>query len=458
VRVSLPRLPEARRIDVRLLLWALLVGLLAGLAGSALRWVVERLETAVVALHGPQGRGISLDLLLTRSMWGPFLLTALSVAAAIWLVRHVAPEAAGSGVQEIEGALDGVRPLRWRHVLPVKFVGGVLSLGSGMVLGREGPTIQMGGNLGGMVAALARLSDESVHVLVAAGAGAGLTAAFHAPFAGILFVIEEMRPQFRYSVVSVQAVVLACAAADVVTEVLLGGAFMISMQRLHAPPPASLALFLLFGATFGVIGVCFNRALLGLLEWRDGLRARGIVAFGVGMGALVGVLTGFNPALVGDGHHVLEQALGGRFAIEALGLLFAGRFAMTILCYGSGAPGGVFSPMLALGTLYGMAFGHLVASGVPELALPPEMFAVAGMGALFASTVRAPLTGIVLTAEITGDFQLILPLLLTCLSATLVAHALGGRPLYTSLLERAIERSKGGALDLQRPAGEESLE
>jgi CIC family chloride channel protein len=344
-------------------------------------------------------------------------------------------------------------------VLPVKFVGGVLSLGSGMVLGLEGPTIQVGSNLGGMVGELTRRSKESVHVLVAAGAGAGLTAAFHAPLAGILFVIEEMRPQFRYSVISVQAVVLACAAAAVVAQALLGSAFLISLDPLHAPPLASLWLFLFFGATFGVIGFAFNSSLLGTLALVDRLGRTWFVALGLGAGALVAALAQIEPALVGDGHRVLEHALGGRFPLDALLLLFLGRFVMTILCYGSGAPGGVFAPMLALGTLYGMAFGHLVEVWLPEFASRPEVFAVAGMGALFAATVRAPLTGIVLTAEITGDFQLILPLLLTSLTATLAAHALGGRPLYTSLLERALGASgPNAAADLHRPPGVERLD
>jgi CIC family chloride channel protein len=209
-----------------------------------------------------------------------------------------------------------------------------------------------------------------------------------------------------------------------------------------------------------MIGFAFNKSLLGTLALVDRLGRGGLVALSLGVGAWLGVLARVEPALVGEGHDVLEHALGGRFPLDALLLLFVGRFAMTMLCYGSGAPGGVFAPMLALGTLYGMAFGHLVAVWLPEFATRPEVFAVAGMGALFAATVRAPLTGIVLTAEITGDFQLILPLLLTSLTATLVAHALGGRPLYTSLLERALRRSSdpGTAARLERPPGEETLE
>jgi len=252
--------------------------------------------------------------------------------------------------------------------------------------------------------------------------------------------------------------VLACAAADVVVQALIGPAYTISIGPLRAPAVTTLWLFLLFGATFGVIGYAFNVALLELLARLGGLRRWRLVGLGLGVGLLVGVLDRFEPALVGGGHGVLEDALGGRFPIDLLMLLFAGRFLMTILCYGSGAPGGVFAPMLALGTLYGMAYGKLVQAWLPGQGLHPELFAVAGMGALFAATVRAPLTGILLTAEITGDFQLILPLMLTCLTATLVAHALGGKPLYTSLLRRALrDTDPDAAAGLARPPGEEAI-
>jgi len=443
-----PQIFKARRIDVRLLLWTLLVGLLAGFLGASFRLLVGALESWCRQARAAES-------------WGGIAIipiTGLAIGIAIWLVRRFAPEASGSGVQEMEGALDGVRPLRWRRVLPIKFAGGLLSLGFGMVLGREGPTIQMGGNLGAMVGQLRRASADATHVLVAAGAGAGLTAAFHAPFAGILFVIEEMRPQFRYSVISVQAVVLACAAADVVVQAMIGGAYTISIARLSAPPVTTLWLFLVFGATFGLIGYAFNRTLLGMLSRLRGLGASRLLLVGGGIGLLIGALGPYLPSLIGGGHGVLEDALNGRFSLEALLLLFAGRFALTILCYGSGAPGGVFAPMLALGTLYGMAYGHLVDQWLPDVALRPELFAVAGMGALFAATVRAPLTGILLTAEVTGDFQLILPLMLTCLTATLVAHALGGEPLYTSLLRSALGEStpRGETLE-RRPPGEESI-
>lgn len=184
------------------------------------------------------------------------------LAGALFLVRRYAPEAGGSGVQEIEGALDGRRPLRWRRVIPVKFVGGLLALGGGMVLGREGPTIQLGGNFGQMIAESWRLPTPVWRTLVASGAGAGLAAAFNAPLAGVLFVLEEMRPQFTYTFASVQAVVIACAAADVAVRTLTGQGAVIPIASFPSAPLASLWLFPIFGAVVGLLGIVFGRVLV----------------------------------------------------------------------------------------------------------------------------------------------------------------------------------------------------
>ncbi|HET7290259.1 MAG TPA: chloride channel protein, partial [Thermodesulfobacteriota bacterium] len=183
-----------------ILFWSLIVGALTGAAGAVFQLSIEKVQDSRELLLRiiPQ----SFVFQLAASV----LFSAVLVYIAFLLVRRLAPEASGSGVHEIEGALDDVRPIRWKNVLPVKFLGGLCSLGGGMVLGREGPTIQMGGNIGKMVADIFRAGKEDTHALIAAGAGGGLTAAFNAPLAGILFVFEEMRPEFKYNFLSVQSV------------------------------------------------------------------------------------------------------------------------------------------------------------------------------------------------------------------------------------------------------------
>ncbi|STR66542.1 H(+)/Cl(-) exchange transporter ClcA [Klebsiella michiganensis] len=162
-----------------------------------------------------------------------------------FLVRRFAPEAGGSGIPEIEGALEELRPVRWWRVLPVKFIGGMGTLGAGMVLGREGPMVQLGGNLGRMVVDVFRMrSPEARHTLLATGAAAGLSAAFNAPLAGILFIIEEMRPQFRYNLISIKAVFTGVIMATIVFRIFNGDKAVIEVGKLsNAPGQHPVAVF-----------------------------------------------------------------------------------------------------------------------------------------------------------------------------------------------------------------------
>ncbi|MCH2170180.1 H(+)/Cl(-) exchange transporter ClcA [Myxococcota bacterium] len=435
---TLSRFIEAQRRDGPLLLWALVVGALAGLVGGGFRLTVQTLvgwRTRFDAGEFTQG---------VPHVWEAVAVSALLAATAVWMVRRFAPEAAGSGVQEVEGALDGLRPVRWRRLLPVKFVAGALSIGSGMILGREGPTIQMGGALGRMMADKLRLSVEHAHVLLAAGSGAGLTAAFNAPLAGMLFVIEEMRPQFHYNVISVQAVLVACAVADVMVRVVLGDSVVLPMLSFATPAVSALWIFPIFGALLGLTGFVFNFALIRMVDGTASLGDRARVVMAAGVGGLVGWLALVLPEAVGGGEAMIERALDGAIPVALLLLLFLGRFALTVVSYGTGAPGGIFAPMLALGTLFGLWFGHLSHGLFPDLIDHPQVFTVAAMGALFSATVRAPITGIVLAMELTGAYQQLLPLILTCVPATLVAHGLGGMPIYTLLLGRVLRNADLG--------------
>lgn len=422
-----------------LFVWALAVGILAGLVGGVFQ--IGLISTG----HWREGlidRAQSLPLV---SWLLPTLFSAVVVYGAFLFVRRLAPEAGGSGVQEIEGSLDDLRPLRWRRVLPAKFFGGLCSLTGGLVLGREGPTIQMGGNIGSMIGEWLCLSKDERHTLVAAGAAAGLSAAFNAPLAGILFVVEEMRPQFKYNFLSIHSVLIAAAISDIVVRFLMGQAPDIPMAGV--PPPAldSLWLFPILGAFFGIFGVIFNRLLVATLDFFSDLKGWAYATTGLYVGGAIGLLGTFFPYTVGGGYDVIPRSLEGSLAPTTLIVLFAARFGTTMVSYGCGAPGGIFAPMLALATLFGMWSGHFAHQWFPHLIAHPQIFAVAAMGALFSATVRAPLTGIALTIEMTNNYTLILPLILTCMVAAIVAQALGGRPIYTILLTRTLERSGGAS-------------
>uniref|UniRef100_UPI003866D619 chloride channel protein n=1 Tax=Ruminobacter sp. TaxID=2774296 RepID=UPI003866D619 len=190
-----------------------------------------------------------------------FVISFVMIVPAIYLTRKYAPEAGGSGIPEIEGAMVDLRPVRYKRVLPIKFFGGILSLSSGMVLGREGPSIQIGGNLGAAVCDFLKIRKEDFYVLLAAGAASGLASAFNAPLAGMLFVLEEMRPQFKYRFSAVQAVAMAVILSTTVRALIVGNGDPVFDLPVFARVDAKDFIdFLIFGCIVGVAGVLFNRA------------------------------------------------------------------------------------------------------------------------------------------------------------------------------------------------------
>ncbi len=296
----------------------------------------------------------------------------------------------------------------------------------------------MGGAIGAMVSNRLRLKPFFSHTLMAAGAGAGLSAAFGAPMAGILFVIEEMRPHFRYSFASMQCVIAAAVASDIVTKLIMGNNHEIPMKLISSPPVTSLWLFIIFGAFFGLIGILFNKFLVRLMDYFGNLKSKTYWINIIILGIIIGVMYKACPAFTGSGHDLILHALHSQIPAMFLFLLFIVRMGGTWICYGSGIPGGIFAPMLSLGTVFGMLFGHYTQLFFPSIITDPSIFAIAGMSALFTATVRAPLTGIVLVAELTMNYQIILPLILTCFTATIVAHLLGGKPIYETMLFRTL--------------------
>jgi CIC family chloride channel protein len=217
-----------------------------------------------------------------------------------------------------------------------------------------------------------------------------------------------------------------------------------------APPIASLPVFAVLGLAAGILGVVFNRGLLlGLELFR---RARGWPAglTGAAAGAAVGLVAWFAPSAVGTGAGMLDAMFQGRLTVGLLLGFFALRFVLTSISYGNGAPGGIFAPLLVLGAQLGLVVGDLAGRLSPSAATSPTSFAVVGMAAYFAAIVRAPLTGIVLIVEMTGGYDLMLPLLVACLAAYAAADLLGDLPIYERLLVRELSRGDARA-ELEGP-------
>ncbi len=420
---------HTRELRRRILLRAVLVGVVTGCIAVAFR----------SALHWAEGART--DFLsdyngFTRFGIAAALATAC-VSLSLWLVRRFSPASAGSGIPQLKAVLRNLREMNWLSLLLVKFSGGVLAIGGGLALGREGPTVQMGGAVGKMICGILGVTKAERFILIAAGGGAGLAAAFNAPLAGLVFVLEEIQRAFTSRVFF--AALLASATADTISRIVLGQEPVFHIEHLPIPPLALLPLFFALGVGAGLFGALFNRALLGSMDTFDKIKKLPVLVPGAIIGLAVGAVASIDPVLLGGGHALTEQALAGGIALGSVALYFLVRFALTLISYGSGAPAGIFAPLLVLGALGGLGLGLVAQAIFPATISHPEVFAVAGMGALFSSVVRAPLTGIVLIFEMTGEHSLMLPLMVACLTSYVIADHLGSRPIYASLMARALE-------------------
>lgn len=428
------RFLEAKLQLNRVVLWAAIVGILTGLAGASFRISVHYI------LQQRQQLTATLATYPIFNWLIPTLLAGVMVHISFWLTRRFAPDAAGSGIPQIEGAIDKVLPLNWRRILPVKFFGGMLSIGGGMIAGFEGPTIQMGGSIGKMIGYFVKASSEQTRVLIASGAGAGLATAFNAPIAGILFVTEEVRPKFDSWILSYRSVMVAAVTATIVVRLLLGQDGFMKITHFEQVPLNTLWMFLILGIGLGIIGYYFNFLLFRSLDWFGQWRGLPYQLLGLGVGSIVGIGGWLYPPLVGSGDESVIWTLDSEAPGIILLLLFLGRFLLTMICYGSGEIGGIFAPMLALATLFSLGLARVCDIWFPDSLLQPGVFAVAGMGGLVAATVRAPLTAVILVMELTDNFWVALPILLTCICAAMTAHILGGEPIYSVLLERTLQK------------------
>jgi CIC family chloride channel protein len=411
---------------------SLVVGVSAGLLAAAFRLALaqgDRLRGALLVWsHGHGAAG----LLVTIGI------CAAATALAAWLVRRFSAHATGSGIPHIEAQLRGNwsgDPLR---IMLVKFLGGWLAISAGLALGREGPTVQMGGSLGLVWGRIARRGEDDCKALLAAGAGAGLATAFNAPIAGAVFVLEELVR--RFDVRTTIAALGASAGAIGTARYLLGQAPDFHVAPLSYPGPGTLPVHLLLGIGAGVLGVAYNRAILGTLAASDRLARRSPGSSAVAIGAVVGLLAWFAPGLVGPGDPITQQVLGGtgtvfgyQVATAAFVLALLVRFALAVVSYAARTPGGLFAPLLVLGSQSGLLFGTVCSYCFPGAGINPTTYAVVGMAALFTAVVRAPLTGIILAIELTGSFTLLLPMLAACFAAMVVPTLLQEPPIYESL-------------------------
>ncbi len=435
----------AERETGRFLFVSALVGVGVGLGAAAL------VKTLELVSH------LTESLLITDGSVWIFATIPIGFFAAWLIARHLAPEVAGDGVPEAIGALE-VHGGRIRaRVFPLKIIATSLTVGLGGSAGREGPIVHVGGSVGSMVSRWFNLGEDQVRSLVAAGAGAGVGAAFNAPIAGMLFALEVILSSFATRHLS--AIVIASVTAAVTSRRLVGEELAIKASTYGLESPSELLAYAAMAVAIVVIGLLFLRFLERVEGFASKHNARLGVLRPLGAGLLVAGMIFIEPRLFGTGQEVTNALLNNEVITAITGegqvwwifiLLALGKAVATSFTISSGASGGAFMPALFMGAAVGTGFAKLF-DPIFGVEIQPGAFAVVGMAAMFAVVARAPLTSILIVFEITGarDYGLILPLMLTAVLATFLAERFSSDSVYTMALKRrGIRRRPSGEVDI----------
>jgi len=428
------KLSESRRIRVPLLQAQRLraVGM-AGSFGLVLYYPLLLLATFNGTFH--QGDSGLYGILLEAPKWKWILAPALGALAAGLLVRYVSPESGGHGVVEV---IEGVHAGRWEHlrgrVAIWKSLAAGLVIGSGGSAGREGPVVHLGGAVAASLGRLLSLPREQITLLLACGGGAGIAASFHAPIAGSMFALEIILGDF--SVRSFTPIVLASVTATVTASALGEAANDLQSVQWTVGHPAEIVIYIVMGAVAGICGIVYIRAVQGAEAFFAGHRENALsrrigrlrpewrAALG---GLCVGVLALAAPRVMGTGIESMNAALAGQLALHVLAIALVLKLLATACTLGSGSPGGSFFPAVFIGAMAGGAFGQVAHRLLPTVAVWASPYAAVGMGAVVAGVTTAPLTGVLMMFELTGSYQIVLPLLVSCgVAAALVQDRVGG--------------------------------
>lgn len=421
---------NAKLLPIRLIIGGLLVGIVSGFivmlyrlvlqyAEHILQFIIEFISGSVIKALG----------------WIAILVV---IAVIVAKIIKFEPMISGSGIPQIEGEMTGKLNQTWYKVLPAKFIGGFLCLLSGLSLGREGPSIQLGAMSGKGLSKLLSLSKTDEKYMLTCGASAGLAAAFNAPLAGVLFSLEEIHKNFSVSVLI--SVMTASVTSDYLASKILGNEPVFNFSITQDLPMKYYGLILVLGVILGFFGVFYNWFTLKMQSLYQQCKflnptTKIIVPFFV-----AGILAFTMPVLLGSGGNLIEMMTTTKLSIMVAILLLIGKFIYSGISFGSGAPGGIFFPMLVLGGFAGGIFAMIC---INIFGLPSEYlnnFVLLAMAGFFTAIVRAPLTGIILIFEMTGSLSQLTSLLLISVSSYIVATLLKCEPIYESLLARILKR------------------
>ncbi len=403
---------------------AIIIGVLAGFAAIAIRALIEFISELSFG-----GEGNYLEGIMSSPWYWVILIPAIGGLLVGPLIYFFAPEAKGHGVPEVMQAIllrgGSIRP----RVAIVKALASAITIGTGGSVGREGPIIQIGSSLGSTVGQFFKVPSSRLKTLVGCGAAAGIAAAFNAPIAGALFAVEIILMDF--AVAQFSPIVISSVMATVVSHSFEGRFAAFTVPSYQYVSPYEIGFYFVLGAISGIVSYLFIKVLYFSEDFFDDKFKIPEYLKPITGGLAIGAIALIFPQVMGVGYESINAALYGKMVwYVALGLIFI-KIIATSVTLGSGGSGGIFAPSLFMGAMLGAFFGYFVHTYFPDITAGPGAYALVAMGGLVAGTTRAPVTAIIIVFELTNDYNIILPLMVTVVISTILATKLSRESIYT---------------------------
>ena len=406
-----------QREDQVFLVLALVIGALTGLAVVAFILLTERTG---MRLYPPGS-----------DRWRRVLFPVVGSLVIGYLLFRYFPYARGSGVPQTKAALFAREGRITLRTVLGKFFCTSATLASGIPLGREGPSVQVGAGIASVLGRSLGLRPEKVKALLPVGAAAAIAAAFNTPLAAVLFALEEIVGDLHAPVLG--SVVLASATSWVVLRLLLGNNPLFKVPQYQLVHPLEFAIYAVLGVAGGLVSVAFTKLLLDMRERFLRFPQKTVWFQPVAGGLLVGLMGWFVPQVLGVGYGYVGDVLNGRMALNLMALLVVLKLLAVTTSYASGNAGGIFGPALFIGAMLGGTVGTLAHRALPAYTATAGAYALVGMGAVFAGIVRAPMTSVVMIFEMTQDYAVIVPLMIANLMSLFISSRLQRQPIYEAL-------------------------
>lgn len=425
----LTKILDSKRFKLVLLLEGLIVGIASGFIIVGYRVCLSQ-----GALWLNKILTFCKESIFTIALWFVILIILAKIVSKLVTFE---PLISGSGIPQLEGELSGKIDANWWRVLICKFAGGFLSNIAGLALGREGPSIQLGAMTGKGIGHILKRNKTEERYLLTCGASAGLAAAFHAPLAGVMFALEEVHKHF--SAPLLVSVMTSSIAADYVMSQLLGMDPVFNFNVVSIIPTNYYWMLLILGAVLGLLGAFYNKSLLYIQNLYNHFNLTPFKKLLIPF-ILAGILGFTIPELIGNGDTLVDLLTEGKLTVSLILFFLIGKFLFAQISFGSGAPGGIFFPLLVIGCMIGGLMGNLAHIYLGLEAQYINNFVLLAMAGYFTAIVRAPVTGIILIFEMTGSLNHLLSIALVTIVAYIVADLLKAEPIYESLLTNLLKK------------------